>query len=369
LLQGRLAAADTSLEDPRRETLLASLNARTLEAEEERDLAGRLAGVLFLSGGLTAILLLFLPGIHVSHWGWVVALGGACVAWGLFCLTLARGRTRALWLWHLPAVGALGVVAALMAATGGADSPARFYVFLLLVYVTHYFPRVQALPYLPGCVAVAFSPLIYDAAAVSDGYLGELIVLVPAYVIVGVVIMDGKGLLVDLRERAHSLALIDPLTELPNRRAMLDWLGAHMDAGDCVGLMLIDLDGFKDVNTVHGYPAGDAVLREAAHKLRSCVRGDDVVARLGGDEFAVLTPEADPGRMAAISAAVLDAVRAMEDPGLVNVRLTASVGWALHPADADTVDGLIAAADICMRGAKQTGKDRALSAVDWSPAA
>jgi diguanylate cyclase (GGDEF)-like protein len=348
---------------------LASLNTRKLGFEEERALAGRLAGVMFVTAGLTAVALLFLPGIEDHHWRWVVALGGACVAFGLFCLTLARSTAKSPLFRHIPAVCALGVTAAVMAATGGAESPARFYVIFVLVYVTHYFQRRQALLYLPGCVAVALSPLLYDTHATSGGYLGELLVICPAYVIVGGLVMDTKGLLVDLRERAHSLALIDPLTELPNRRAMLDWLSAYMEAGERVGLMLVDLDGFKDVNTVHGYPAGDAVLCEAARRLRSCVRGDDLVARLGGDEFAVLVRSADPAMMRALSGRVLDGVRAMGRPVPQEVQLTASVGWALYPADADTVDELIAAADICMRGAKLTGKDRALSAVDWSPVA
>jgi diguanylate cyclase (GGDEF)-like protein len=299
----------------------------------------------------------------------VVALGGVCVSFGLFCLVLARPMARTVFCRHVPAVCALGITAAVMGATGGAESPARFYVIFVLVYVTHYFPRREALLYLPGCVAVALSPLLYDTDATSGGYLGELLVICPAYVIVGGLVMDTKGLLVDLRERAHSLALMDPLTELPNRRAMLEWLSAHMEAGERVGLMLVDLDGFKDVNTVHGYPAGDTVLCQAARRLRSCVSGDDLVARLGGDEFAVLVRSADPAMMRALSGSVLEGVRAMERPVPREVQLTASVGWAIYPADADTVDELIAAADICMRGAKLTGKDRALSAVDWSPVA
>jgi len=123
------------------------------------------------------------------------------------------------------------------------------------------------------------------------------------------------------------------------------------------------------VNTVHGYPAGDAVLREAALTLRSCARPEDLVSRLGGDEFAVLAPDADAARMEALSGQVLEAVRTMQEPGPFELQLTASVGWALYPADAETVDELIAAADTCMRGAKLTGKDRALSAFDWSPVA
>jgi diguanylate cyclase (GGDEF)-like protein len=347
---------------------LESLYTRKPDVDEERALAGRFAGVMFLTGGLTAIALLFLPGIDDHHSGWVVALGGGCVAFGLFCLTLTR-PVGPRWCRHIPAIATLGIIAAVMAATGGAESPARFYVFFLLVYVTHHFPRWQALPYLPACVAVAASPLLYDSAVASGGYLGELLVICPAYVIVGGSLMDGKGLLVDLRERAHRLAHIDPLTELPNRRAMLDWLAGHMEERVEVGLMLVDLDGFKDVNTVHGYPAGDAVLREVAQTLRSCVRSDDLVARLGGDEFAVLAPAADPEGMERLSRRVLDAVRAMDEPRPYDVKLTASVGWALYPADGHSADELIAAADTCMRGAKLTGKDRAVSAVSWSPAA
>jgi diguanylate cyclase (GGDEF)-like protein len=335
--------------------------------DEERELAGRLAGVMFVTGGLTAVLLLALPGVEDSHWEWVVAIGGACVAFGVFCM-VARDVPRTVVCRHVPAVGSLAATAAVMAATGGAQSPARFYVIFVLVYVAHYFSRDEALLYLPACVAVALSPLVYDDAATDSGYLGELLVICPAYVIVGGLIMDGKRLLVDARERARSLALIDPLTELPNRRAMLDWLDAHMGDGPGVGLMLVDLDGFKDVNTVHGYPAGDAVLREAAQRLRACVRGDDFVARLGGDEFAVLTAAADPARMDALSERVLEAVRTMDEPRPYDVRLTASVGWALD-RDSGTIDDLIASADACMRGAKLTGKDRALSVLDWSPSA
>jgi diguanylate cyclase (GGDEF)-like protein len=348
---------------------LASLDERTLDLEEERKLAGKLAGVLFLTAGVTAVVLLFLPGIEADHRSWVIGLGAGCLAWALFCLTVARPAQHGPWFWHLPAVGALVVTAVIMAATGGEDSPARFYVFFMLVYVTYFFPRREALLYLPACVAVALSPLLYDGA-VDESYFGELIVICPAYVILGALIMDGKSLHVALREQARKLSLCDPLTELPNRRAMLEWLDEHMRADESVGLMLIDLDGFKDVNTVHGYPAGDAVLCETARTLRSCVRARDVVARLGGDEFAVLTADADPDALELLSGRVLDAVRGMaERLDLAGVRLTASVGWAVRPVDAETIDELIAAADTCMRGAKLTGKDRALSAVHWSPAA
>ena len=130
------------------------------------------------------------------------------------------------------------------------------------------------------------------------------------------------------------------------------------------GLILADLDGFKDVNTAHGHPAGDEVLREAARRLSGAVRSDDVVARLGGDEFAVLVPQAGPEVMSMLAGRVLGVLRELDHE---EIRLTASVGWVLHPDDAATVDELIAAADFCMTAAKASGKDRALSSLDWAP--
>ena len=338
--------------------------ARTHSVEEERDLAGRLAGVLFLTAGITAVVLLLVPGIEDAHRLWVIALAAVCVSWGLFCVTLAQPERHGPWFWHAPAIGSLFIVAGVAASTGGADSPARFYLFFLLFYATYFYRRHDAFPYVLGCVAVALLPLFYDSNAVADGYIGELIIVCPAYLLLGGLIIQGKELLVGLRERAEALALLDPLTDLANRRAMLDWLSAETERESPTGLMIVDLDGFKDVNTAHGYPAGDAVLREAAARLQRCVRTDDVVARLGGDEFAVLAPAATPHTMRILAERTLCSLRDLRHK---DISLTASVGWVIYPDDAQSVDELIAAADFCLRGAKITGKDRALSALDWAP--
>ena len=338
--------------------------ARTHNVEEERDLAGRLAGVLFLTAGVSALVLLLVPGVEDGHRDWVIALAAGCIAWGLFCVTSARPEEHGAWFWHVPAVGSIFFVAGEMASTGGADSPARFYLFFLLVYAAYFYQRHDALPYVLSCVPVALLPLFYDTGAVEEGYIGELIVVCPAYVVLGLLIIKGKELLVSLREHAEALAQLDPLTELPNRRAMLEWLAAELQRESPTGLMLVDLDGFKDVNTAHGYPAGDAVLCDTAARLRRSVRPDDVVARLGGDEFAILAPAATPEAMRAVADRTLASLRGL---GYEEVSLTASVGWVIYPDDAKSVDELIAAADFCLRGAKLTGKDRALSALDWAP--
>jgi diguanylate cyclase (GGDEF)-like protein len=343
---------------------VAGLAAGTHNVEEERNLAARLAGVLFLTAGLTALVLLLVPGVESAHRNWVVGLAAVCVAWGLFCVMLAKPQEHGPWFWHVPAIGSLFIVTGVIASTGGADSPARFYLFLLLVYATYFYRRHDALPYVLGCVAVALVPLLYDTGAVDEGYIGELIVVTPTYVVLGLLVIKGKELLVELREHAEALALLDPLTDLPNRRAMLEWLSAETERDSPTGLILVDLDGFKDVNTAHGFPAGDAVLREAAARLRHSVRANDVVARLGGDEFAVLAPEATPQAMRMLADRTL---RSLRDLRHEDISLTASVGWVIYPNDAASVDELIAAADVCLRGAKITGKDRALSALDWAP--
>jgi diguanylate cyclase (GGDEF)-like protein len=340
------------------------LAARTHNVEEERELAGRLAGVLFLTAGTSALVLLLVPGVETGYWHWVVAMAGACIAWGFFCVTLARPEQHGAWFWHTPAVGSLFFVTGLMASTGGADSPARFYLFFLLVYAAYFYQRHDALPYVLSCVPVALAPLLYDSGAVAQGYIGELIVLCPAYVVLGTLIIKGKELLVSLREHAQALALLDPLTELPNRRAMVEWLATELRLDSPTGLILVDLDGFKDVNTAHGYPAGDAVLRETAARLQHSVRTGDVVARLGGDEFSILAPAATPQAMRMLAERVVTSLR---DLDYDDVSLTASVGWVIYPEDAQTADELVAAADFCLRGAKLTGKDRALSALDWAP--
>ena len=323
-----------------------------------------LAGVLFLTAGVTALGMLLLPGVEHGHRDWVIAIAAVCVAWGVFCVTLARPERHGAWFWHAPAAASLLIIAGVTAATGGADSPCRLYLFFVVVYAAYFYRRHEALPYVLGCVPVALLPLLYDHGAIAEGYIGEVIVVCLAYVILGVLIIKGKELLVELRERAEALALLDPLTEVPNRRAMLDWLTAETERGCRTGLVLVDLDGFKDVNTAHGYPAGDAVLRETAARLIGAVGQSDVVARLGGDEFAVLAPDTNADAMRALADSLLAGLRDLNYDGM---SVTASVGWVIHPDDADTVDDLIAAADFCLRGAKLTGKDRALSSWDWAP--
>jgi diguanylate cyclase (GGDEF)-like protein len=208
---------------------------------------------------------------------------------------------------------------------------------------------------------------------VSEGILVQLYIAAPSYLVLAFVMGRARSRLVQLRYAARELSLADPLTGLPNRRAFTERMGAHIGgerASDVTGLMLVDLDDFKEANTLWGHPGGDRVLCEIAAALRSAARAGDMVARLGGDEFAVVAHGIDMEHMRRLAERALEAVReagARLDGDLPGLRVTASIGWALYPHAATTVEELIAAADLSLRGAKGSGKDSVLSPADWLP--
>jgi diguanylate cyclase (GGDEF)-like protein/PAS domain S-box-containing protein len=141
----------------------------------------------------------------------------------------------------------------------------------------------------------------------------------------------------------------DVLTGLANRAQFFAGLDASLgETGrdDLVGVLYLDLDGFKPVNDTHGHRIGDLVLCAVAERLSAAVRPGDVVARLGGDEFAVLCPGvADADELASIAARLIEHIRApLAIEGLA-LEVGASVGVAVAPAGALTRDALVDAAD------------------------
>jgi diguanylate cyclase (GGDEF)-like protein len=160
------------------------------------------------------------------------------------------------------------------------------------------------------------------------------------------------------------MAYRDGLTQLANRSALYDSLGVALgEDGRSTALLFIDLDGFKQVNDVHGHLVGDAVLREVAKRLTSAVREADLVARHGGDEFVVLlrglqSDEAS-SRAEQTVERITTAVARPIDTGAVSVSVAASVGIAVHPRDGRSPDALIRAADERMYERKRRAADAA----------
>ncbi|MCJ2101180.1 EAL domain-containing protein [Methylobacterium sp. E-046] len=160
---------------------------------------------------------------------------------------------------------------------------------------------------------------------------------------------------------AH-MARHDALTDLPNRALFQERLAhklaeVHRYGGSCA-VMSLDLDKFKLVNDTLGHPAGDALLREVAERLRSALRVEDTVARLGGDEFAVLLAGADePVSVGLLAEHLIAAVRAPFPFGDQRMEVGLSVGTALAPIHGLDGEALFKRADLALYRAKAEGRN------------
>jgi len=168
------------------------------------------------------------------------------------------------------------------------------------------------------------------------------------------------------REKLHAQmahdAFHDALTLLPNRRYLLEELARSLVRAQRkhgrVGLLFIDLDGFKRVNDSLGHEAGDELLKRASAQFEQTVRGSDFLARLGGDEFAVVI-EADSSESAvALGARLIESIRRPLLAGRADYLVSASIGVAIFPDDGVDTSSLLAQADRAMYRAKRLGKAR-----------
>lgn len=157
-------------------------------------------------------------------------------------------------------------------------------------------------------------------------------------------------------------ALTDALTGMQNRRyfddALKEYLGEFRRVEKPVGLMIVDLDHFKQINDTHGHDVGDEVLKAVASCLKDMTRYHDVVARLGGEEFAVVAPNMDMQMMVRFAERIRKAIGGMAIvSGNVRLKVTASVGLAVWDR-AEPADALYRRADQQLYQAKKTGRNR-----------
>ena len=224
------------------------------------------------------------------------------------------------------------------------------------------------LPEPPPRPALVFSPIVLVAiltfASTALGLLAvgqftdidELAIALATTTWIAGMARAGLTVIERLRD-TRAQAMTDDLTGLANRRHLVDTLHDTIDAaseeGEELALLLIDLDGFKELNDTLGHHAGDEVLRQIGPRLKDLLRNDDTLARLGGDEFAVLL---QPGDEASASTAGLRLRAALEESfavGGIHVHIDASVGIALYPQHAEDAMGLLQRADVAMYQAKR----------------
>jgi diguanylate cyclase (GGDEF)-like protein len=174
-----------------------------------------------------------------------------------------------------------------------------------------------------------------------------------------------RAMTVSLSARSQTLeqaALTDSLTGMQNRRyfddALREYLEEFRRISKPVGLMILDLDHFKEVNDTHGHDVGDEVLRAVASCLKDMTRYHDVVARLGGEEFAVVAPNMDNDLLMKLAERIRKAIAAMAVvSGNVRLRITTSVGLAVWDGN-EGADEFFRRADSLLYQAKRLGRNR-----------
>jgi diguanylate cyclase (GGDEF)-like protein len=163
-------------------------------------------------------------------------------------------------------------------------------------------------------------------------------------------------------EQVAHLAYHDALTGLPNRALFYDRLNQALSRAqrekESIAVLFLDLDGFKKVNDTLGHDTGDALLVQAAERIKSCVRKSDTVARMGGDEFTAILCNVGTGNGKEIVAQkILDAIRTAFTLGDQSCNIGVSIGIAVYPNNGENVEELVKIADTAMYLAKDAGKN------------
>lgn len=171
------------------------------------------------------------------------------------------------------------------------------------------------------------------------------------------VLLDKTQLLADEKEKFEHLAHFDQLTQLPNRQYFKQQLQESIETlkpHSCITVYFMDLDNLKYVNDYYGHEVGDALLIESARRLKKSFQKGDFVARLGGDEFTaiVLHPSADNTPLRVVQTVI----QAFESPFYlekITYHCSISIGFSNYPKDAQSIKGLMVAADLAMYAAKK----------------
>lgn len=172
----------------------------------------------------------------------------------------------------------------------------------------------------------------------------------------------------DALHQISHMAYHDPLTQLANRRLLIEYLekliSTYVREESCGALLFIDLDEFKEINDKNGHDAGDAILIEVAKRLNSFVRKEDIVSRVGGDEFIVVLSQLDQGEQQENNKALVIAERILKvlnkDINFENTSLQigASIGLRLLVPERISAESALKDADTAMYRAKRAGKGR-----------
>jgi diguanylate cyclase (GGDEF)-like protein len=333
----------------------------------DRGMIARILAYLFGLGGILLLITLALPDTERQNTGQLVAV--AAVALAAACgLFVGYERLPLRVLRAAPFLGTVLVGLVVYYADPGDSAAYAMYLAWVLVGSALFLdPRLILVH---GVLAIAVYSLALLAQDASADGVGVRIAMTTGTVVATTIVMSGIGRHVrGAMDRLASAAHTDPLTGLPNRRALdeafVRELARSARTRSPLGVVILDIDGFKRFNDARGHLEGDRALQRMGFILRDKTRAVDQVARIGGEEFALLVPDSDTAGGVALAERLRRAVEVeFSDDG----ELTASCGVASHPANGKTPAALIAAADAALYEAKRMGRNRVVAASDEEPA-
>ena len=318
-----------------------------IEPREEHELRVWTAIAMWLAGGCAIAVGTVLPGqgaLHVVELRWLVGFGLLAALFTFVVFRPASNRTLYVLTNIFSALGTLTVWFACLWSGGTSSAFIELYFFPAL-YVAYFFRRAHAVCHLALITALAASPLLYGGSATADQFPGHLVVLVAGLWGMAAVVGYRKRRLLLAEMASRRQALSDPLTGVHNLRSLRD-RAAQGPLAEGSGVLVIDIDDFKAVNTEYGHTGADALLRSVALELQDLAEPSDCVARIGGDEFAVLVSGRSRPEIEALAQRCVQAIgRARARAGLDGPDVSGSVGCALWPEDGRTLTDLLAVAD------------------------
>jgi len=319
--------------------------------------------LLFGSGALLVLFSLLLP--HSADRDVPGLVGAAVAAVGVVAAMITVGRRCPMWVFRALPFGGAALVSVVSYSGGeAAVSPYAMFYFWVILAAFYFFPGWW------GVANLASVGLQYAFVARASGTQSAELkwVMLMGSLVVGAMFLT---LLQEYAERAtaerekllaqlEQLAVTDALTSLPNRRAwqarLVEELRRAARQGTPLALVIVDIDGLKQINDAGGHQAGDSTIKRATAGWKGVLRETDFIARLGGDEFGVLLPNC-PEDMALL---VLEKMRVA----------TRSIAWSAGIAIWDGKEharGFLERADTVLYEAKRGGRNRALTA-DPAPA-
>jgi diguanylate cyclase (GGDEF)-like protein len=258
-------------------------------------------------------------------------------------------------------LASVAAIAISIVLTGGADSPAKSWLLIPAITLPARFTKrgVNAgLAATIGVLALVTFGIDPDQIAETPENF-----LFPAALIGATIVLSMALRAAEVQHRSD--AVIDPLTAMLNRKALeartIELEQQSKVTGQPVGLILCDIDHFKQVNDTHGHAMGDAVLKDVAYTIRKELRAYDLAYRLGGEEFVVIVPGANSVATAELAERLRDAVAARP---VENVQVTASFGVAASGETGLDFKQLLEDADEALYAAKGAGRNCVKVAID-----